>query len=133
MLKDGWHAVETPPNNEHVEWSWTSKTKASVAFKNPKKDSLFYFDLDNPSHAFPDGQRVQVRLGDQIVDDFILQPAHQLLRTIRLPAGKMGSEDMVELKIDVDKTFVPAQATPGSKDGRELGVRVFHAVVAPEK
>ena len=39
---------------------------------------------------------------------------------------------MAELRIVVDKTFVPA-LTPeaASKDPRELGVRVFHAFVDP--
>ena len=39
---------------------------------------------------------------------------------------------MAELKISVDKTYVPA-ALPGSnsKDPRELGVRVFHAFIDP--
>jgi hypothetical protein len=73
---------------------------------------------------------VQVKLGDQIVDRFTLPPAHQLLRKISLSSGMLGSRDTVELKIDVDRTFVPAVVTPGaSKDRRELGVRVFHAVV----
>ena len=44
----------------------------------------------------------------------------------------MGSGEMVELQISVDKTFVPALAAgTNSKDPRELGVRVFHAFVQP--
>ena len=35
---------------------------------------------------------------------------------------------MAELVISVDKTFVPAVLVAGSKDPRELGVRVFHAL-----
>jgi hypothetical protein len=39
---------------------------------------------------------------------------------------------MVEIRIGVDRTFVPA-LVPGSnsKDSRELGIRVFHAFVEP--
>jgi hypothetical protein len=133
VLKDGWHSAETPPNNDQVEWSWTSKNQATIAFKNPKKDAIFYLDLDNPSGAFPEGQHVQVTLGSQTVDDFVLMPARQL-RKIPIAAGAFGAEDMVELKVGVDKVFVPAQLNPaGSKDGRQLGVRVFHAVIAPAK
>jgi hypothetical protein len=130
VFKDGWQNPEAPPNM--LEWTWTSMQEATVAFKNPRKDSLFYLDLDNPSNAFPDGQQVQVKLGDQIIDRFTLQPAHQLLRKIPLSSGMLGSQDTVELKIDVDRTFVPAVLTPGaSNDRRALGVRVFHAVVTP--
>ena len=133
VMKDGWHSAETPPNNDQVEWSWTSKNQATIAFKNPKKDAIFYLDVDNPSDAFPEGQHVQVTLGTQTVDDFVLQPARQL-RKIPIAADAFGAEDMVELKVGVDKVFVPAQLNPsGSKDGRQLGVRVFHAVIAPTK
>ena len=133
VMKDGWHSVETPPNNDLVEWSWTSKNEATIAFKNPKKDVLFYLDLDNPSGTFPEGQHVKVTLGNQTVDDFVLQPVRQL-RKIPLSAVAFGAEDMIELKLGVDKVFVPAQVNPaGSKDPRQLGVRVFHAVIAPTK
>ena len=132
VMKDGWHSAETPPNNDQVEWSWTSKNQAVIAFKNPKRDAIFYLDLDNPSDVFPDGQHVQVTLGTKTVDDFVLRPARQL-RKITIPAGAFGTEEMVEVKVGVDKVFVPAQLNPsGSKDGRQLGVRVFHAVIAPQ-
>jgi hypothetical protein len=128
VFKDGWQNTETAPNSP--EWTWTSMKEATVAFKNPKKDSVFYLDLDNPSKVFPEGQQVQVKLGDQTIDTFALPPAHELLRKIALSSAMLGSQDTVELKIDVDRTFVPAVVTPdASKDRRELGVRVFHAVV----
>ena len=39
---------------------------------------------------------------------------------------------MAELRISVDKTFVPVLVlVADSKDPRELGVRVFHAFVDP--
>jgi hypothetical protein len=130
VFKDGWQNPEAAPNSQQIEWTWTSMPEATVAFKNPRKDCLFYLDLDNPSNAFPGGQRVQVKLADRILDGFTLPPAHQLLRKIPLSSAMLGSQDTVELKIDVDRTFVPAVVTPGaSTDRRELGVRVFHAVV----
>jgi hypothetical protein len=44
----------------------------------------------------------------------------------------MGSAEMVELRLVVDQTFVPA-LEPGASgnDPRELGARVFHAFVQP--
>ena len=39
---------------------------------------------------------------------------------------------MAELRIDVDKTYVPALLpASNSRDPRELGIRVFHAFVEP--
>jgi len=133
-FKDGWHMPETPVNDAHIEWQWTKKKDAIVAFKNPKKDSLFYFEVDNPSRAFPDGQHVQVKMRDRVVDDFTLRPQQLILHKVPLPAAQLGTEEMVELTVSVDKTFVPAQIDGGnSKDGRELGIRVFHAFIQPGK
>ena len=77
---------------------------------------------------------MQVKLADQVIDDFMLAPSHPLLRKIPLTAAQLGSEDTVELTIEVDKTFVPAQLPASTnKDPRELGVRVFHAYIEPKK
>jgi hypothetical protein len=133
-FKDGWHQPETPVNDAHIEWQWTKKKDAILAFKNPKKDSLFYFEVDNPSGTFPEGQHVQVKLRDKVLDDFTLRPEQMVLHRIPLPAAQMGSDEMVELTISVDKTFVPAlMGGANSKDGRELGIRVFHAFIQPGK
>ena len=131
VFKDGWHPAEVAEHNASVEWQWTKKA-ATLVFKNPKKDSLFYFDLDNPGGVFNEQQQVQVRLGDDVVDTFTLTPGHEVLRKVTLAEAKLGSADMVELQISVDKTFVPALVdAASSKDPRELGVRVFHAFVEP--
>ena len=42
-----------------TEWQWTKKV-ATLAFKNPKKDSVFYFDLDSPGKNLHGDQQVQV-------------------------------------------------------------------------
>ena len=36
---------------------------------------------------------------------------------------------MAELRIELDKTFVPAKLPAGGRDARELGIRVYHAFV----
>ena len=132
LFKDGWHPVEVAEHSSctSVEWQW-SKKDATIVFKNPKKDATVYLDLDNPGSAFQETQQVRVSLGGgQTVDSFAVTPKQQLLRKIPLTTGQLGTAEMVELQIDVDKTFVPAQLpASGSKDPRELGVRVFHAFV----
>ena len=131
VFKDGWHPSEVAEHNASVEWQWTKK-EATLAFKNPKQDRVFYLDLDNPGGVFNEQQQVQVRLGDHVVDTFMLTPGHQILRQIRLTSANLGSAEMADLRISVDKTFVPALVDPAtSKDPRELGVRVFHAFVQP--
>ncbi len=128
VFKEGWNMAESSQHDSLVEWQWTKK-EATLAFKNLKKDVTFYLDLDNPGSPF-ESQQVQVMLEGTTVDTFALAPATRLLRKIKLPASLMGSDEMSELHIVVDKTFVPAQTTPAtSRDSRVLGVRVFHAYV----
>jgi hypothetical protein len=130
-FKDGWHPAEVAEHNSLVEWQWTKKS-ATLAFKNPKKDSTFFLDLDNPSGVFSDPQQVTISIGNAVITTFPLPPKEQLLKKMPLTAAQLGAGDMVELKIDVDRTFVPAQALAStSKDPRELGVRVFHVFVQP--
>ena len=131
VYKDGWHNPETPPDNQLVEWRWTKK-EASLGFKNPKRDSLLYLDLDNPSRTFPEGQHVQLMLNGQLADEFMVMPEQRALRKLKMTAAQLGAEETVELRFLTDKTFVPAmQAGSTNRDPRELGIRIFHAFVEP--
>lgn len=134
IFKDGWHAVESAADNSMVEWQWTKK-EATLAFRNPRRNSILFFQADNPGRAASAATSVEIRLGDQILRTIPLAsatadgPVHK----IPLPAAALGDGDMVELRLVVDQTFVPA-LEPGaqSNDPRELGARVFHAFVQPE-
>ncbi len=130
VFKEGWHPGEIAEHNATVEWQWTKK-EATLSFKNPKKDSLFYLDVDNPGSVFSEAQQVKVTLGGTVVDEFTLQPKQPELRKIALKAAQLGTADVAELVIAVDKTYIPAIIAAGSKDPRELGVRVFHAYIDP--
>jgi hypothetical protein len=130
VFKDGWHMAETAARNNAIEWQWTKKT-ATLAFKNPRKDAVFYLDLDSPGANLHEAQQVQVILGGQTVDQFTVTPdANRILRKMNLPAAQMGNEELGELTLSVDKTFIPAKISgSNNKDLRELGVRVFQAYV----
>src|SRR5712691_11020737 len=47
VFKEGWHPDEVAEHNAMVEWQLTKK-QATLSFKNPKKDSVLYLDVDNP-------------------------------------------------------------------------------------
>ena len=131
IFKDGWHAVEAAADNSMVEWQWTKK-EATLAFRNPRRDSTLYFQADNPGKAATAATQVEIRLGDQVLETVKLVadgPVHK----VALPAAALGAGDMVELRLVIDQTFVPA-LEPGaaSNDPRELGARVFHAFVQPQ-
>ena len=128
VFKEGWHPGEIAEHNATVEWQWTKKY-ATLSFKNPKKDCLFYLDVDNPGNVFNEPQQVTIALGGQMLDEFTLKPKQPELRKVPLKAAQFGTGDVAELAISADKTYVPAVLVPGNKDPRELGVRVFHAYV----
>jgi len=131
FFKDGWHPAEIAEHNQTVQWNWTKKD-ATFAFRNPKKDSVFYFDVDNPSSVVTEPKHVQLTLNGQPLDEFVVQPDHQELKRIPLKAAQLGQSEMAELRISVDKTYVPALVpASNSKDPRELGIRVFHAFIDP--
>jgi hypothetical protein len=67
-----------------------------------------------------------------VVDTFQVTTADEQIRRIQLKAVQFGNDDMVVARISLDKSFVPAMVTPGSRDSRELGIRVFHVFIEPQ-
>jgi len=131
VTKDGWNPTEVAEHNASISWNWTKK-QATLAFKNPKQDSVMYLDVDNPGGVFDEPQQVKVTMGADTLEEFQVTPKIELLRKIPIKASQLGTADISELRITVDKTFIPAVVTKGaSKDPRELGVRVFHAFIQP--
>jgi hypothetical protein len=126
IYKDGWHPSEVDPRNPSSEWQWTQKT-ATIAFANPKKDCTLYLEYDARPDQFPAPQQVTVKSGGQEVGTFTADTAERRLATFPLGAAQLGTADIAELVIEVDRTF-----KPGGGDPRELGIRVFHAFVEPK-
>ncbi len=132
VFRDGWHDAEVS-GEAGVEWQW-SKKRGTLSFRNPKQDVTFILDLDEPVAAFTEPQKVEVRVGDAVVDTFNLTTGQRELRRIPLSEAQLGSGETVDVVMSVDKTFVPASvAQLKSLDPRELGVRVFHAFVEPKQ
>jgi hypothetical protein len=131
IYKEGWHQAEVATDNSMVEWQWT-KGSATVTFRNPKRDSTFYLHADNPGTVFSEPQSVDLLLNGQPVDRFTLSPRQEHIQRTTLSAAQLGKADMAEVRIQVDKTYVPALLPAAhSRDPRELGIRVFHAFVEP--
>lgn len=127
-FKDGWHLAEISSENASTEWHWTKK-EATLSFKNPKANAMFYLDYGGQPSVMSDPQTVTVSIGSEVVDTFQVGKAGDV-RRIPLTVAQLGTADQVEIKLSVDKTFVPAVLTAGAQnDKRELGLCVFHAFV----
>lgn len=131
FFKDGWHPAEVAEHDPTNQWQWTKK-EATFAFRNPKKDCVFYLEADNPGSVLKEPQQVQLAINGQPLTSFTAEPGKLELRRIPITAAQLGDAETAELRISVDKSYVPA-LVPGanSKDPRELGIRVFHAFVDP--
>jgi hypothetical protein len=130
VFKSGWHDTEVSEGGG-TEWQWSRKDGV-LAFRNPKRDVELLFEADQPVKAV-DTQTVELRIGPEVVDTFMLRPGDHVLRRVGISAAQLGARDTVEMTVAVDKTFVPASVPElKSRDSRVLGIRVFHAYVQPK-
>lgn len=127
--KNGWHPTEWAAENPTLEWEWTQKV-ATLTLKNPRKDVFLYLELDARADVFTDRpQQVSVYSVDQMVDTFPASSGTPTLKRIPITAAQLGTNDMAELRVEVDRTFVPAKLPAGGRDVRELGFRVYNVFV----
>ena len=124
----GWHPVEFDPSG--VQWRWSRKT-GTLSFQNLGRDSFFYLHLGGVEEFADDRRTLTALIGDETVDRFEIPPG-DTVRKLSLSTSILGSEEMVDLTLVTDPTFVPNLTDAGSADSRELGVRVFGAYVAPQ-
>jgi len=129
VLRSGSHAPEFAPENPAREWWWT-QNEVVATFRNPKKDATLYLEYDSRPDLFDQPQVVNVYLGSQSVATFAADTKDPLLRRIPLRTDSLGSGDMVELRVVVTPSFVPATIGAG-QDTRELGIRIYHLFVDP--
>ena len=133
IFRDGWHDAEIGGDGSGREWQWSRK-QATLAFRNPGRDVRFYLEADQPgTAAFSEPQRVELRIGDAVVDAFSVPVGGaSVIRRVDIPASRLGAAETVEMIVSVDRTFVPAEVPIlKSSDPRELGLRVFRAFVQP--
>jgi hypothetical protein len=126
IYKEGWHPAEFSADNPNDEWQWTKKT-ATISFKNPKRDATFYLEYDARADQFSPAQQVTIRSGDQVIATFGADARNRKLVWFPVTAAQLGTADMSEITLDIDRTF-----TPGGADTRALGIRIFHAFVEPK-
>jgi len=131
IMMSGWNGPEFVPNDPSHEWQWTQKAGV-ITFANPKKDVTLYLESDARTDVFPSPQNVSIIVNGQPVSTFAASNSLPELRRIPITAAQLGPKDIVELRIEVDRTFVPAKLANAGKDTRELGLRIYHVFVEPK-
>lgn len=125
--KDGWYDHEGTPLDP-VRWRWT-KRQATLGFRNPKTNAVLYLEVE-AAEQFPSPLHVTVAVGGQPVDEFEAPPKGRVLRRVSIQAARLGTGDMTEAVISVDRTYSPAELSGGaSPDTRQLGIRVFNVAI----
>jgi hypothetical protein len=126
IYKDGWHPAEVDAANPNSEWQWTKK-RAAFSFRNPKKDVNFYLEYDARTDLFTPPQQIAIRVNDATLTTITADSRDRKLLILPITAAQLGTADMVEMALELDRTF-----TPGGADTRELGIRVYHTFIEPK-
>ena len=125
----GWHTQGSDSIGGQRPWS---KKVGVIVFDNPRRDSQLYLKLSGVG-GWDDGQRtLSVFVGDQLADlvDIV---SDELLQAIPLSVSVLGDTNWVELRLEVDRTVVPAELPHlDNPDRRALGVQVLQAFLSPE-
>jgi hypothetical protein len=128
IYTSGWHGQEHN-DDASLDWTWTERV-STASFRNPEADLVLYLEYDSRPDAFGGKpQQVTVSVGGQRVGAFAADTAVPAIQRIAIPAAVLGTSAMSELKIEVDPVFVPASLPAGGRDERQLGIRVYHAVL----
>jgi hypothetical protein len=131
VFREGWHETETSGQGAGISWQWTRKD-GTLSFRNPRRESTLFIEVDQPVEALSGPQQVEIRTGGAVVDSFTLPWGRRELRRIRVTPAQLGEGENVDVTISVDQTFVPSTVPAlKSTDPRELGIRVFRAYVEP--
>ncbi len=128
-FKTGWHPMEFAAEDASRSWTWTERS-AVLSFQNPRRDVTLYLQYAARADLFgATPQRVTIVSAGQPVAALTADSSDMTLRRIPIAAAQLGANDWAELRIDVDRTFVPSRLPSGGRDDRELGIQVYQAFI----
>ena len=114
-----------------ARWRWSEKVGV-IVFDNPQQDSRLYLNLDSGEDWDDQPRTLTVTVGDRLAARFEIVPGN-VVHEIPLSASLFGGSNEVELRLEVDRTFVPADLPHSDNlDARVLGVRVLGAYLVGE-
>jgi len=127
VYKDGWYDPEVVSDNVTREWIWSQK-EAEVSFVNPRRDAILYFHASSPATDLGSPQQVTLYLDGQPIDSWQCTSSEDFWRKITIEKERLGQDSWIDIRIEVDKVFVPLEQGKG-KDTRELGVRIYNLLL----
>ena len=127
----GWYDLDGDPMTPDNRWRWTQRS-ATISLRNPKRDVTLYLEAAARTDAFTPPQTVTIVANGQPVTTFAADNAERVVRRIPISASQLGTGDIAEIRIDVDRTFNPSRLPVRSLDNRELGLLVFNLYVQPK-
>ena len=126
---EGWHPSEFSGDGR-LQWRWTTG-RSVLSFRNPERDAQLILELDGRPDLFDSPQRLSLALGGRVLQELTIDTNDVLYHVEEISAADLGTEDFVELELQVEPTFIPARIDSDSRDTRELGVRVFYTYFEP--
>lgn len=126
IYQTGWHPDEFSTDLAARSWKWAQKS-ATVAFRHPKADAELLVEFGGRPDLFPQApqQLSVVGANGETIVTWPVDMSEPVMRRVGITSAQMGTADLAELRLEVDRTFVPVDVGAGP-DTRELGVRVFN-------
>ena len=129
VYKDGWYDLEVASDDTFKEWIWSQK-QAEVSFINPRRAAILYLHAYSPADELGSPQQITLYLNDQPLESWQLTSSEDFLRKITIKKDKLGKNNWIDIRIEVDKVFIPVEHGKG-EDTRELGVKVYNLLLKP--
>ena len=130
-LGRGWYDLGGDPAIPADRARWTEQS-ATINLRNPKRDVTLYLEANARIDAFSSPQMVTIVANGQPVTTFAADNAERAIRRIPISAAQLGTADIVEIRIDVDRTFNPSKLPVSNGDNRELALHVYNVYVEPK-
>lgn len=126
----GWYDLDGDPATPANRWRWTQQ-RATITLRNPRRDVTLYLDAAARPQVFSTPQVVTIVANGAPVTTFTADNSERVIRRIPITAAQLGPGDIVEIRIEVDRTFNPSQLPKRTLDNRDLGILVFNLFVEP--
>jgi hypothetical protein len=127
---DGWYGAEQAEGDAGRPWRWSSGN-ARLSFRHPGGDATLTLEIDQPVAAVG-AQTVEIRRAADVLATIAIASGDRRVHRIVIPSNRLGG-GLIDLDLGIRPTFVPASiAALGSRDTRELGVRLFNVHVGVE-